>query len=139
MTAQKSWKVRFSYLPEQFAHPDEILAEIRRHLVKCEFTLGPEVDQFEKSFAAMIGTKYAVGVNSGTDALKLGLKAAGVGYGDEVITAANTFIATVGAIAEIGAKPVLVDVTPYFTMDPTLIEAAITPRTKAILPVHLMG
>ena len=133
------WKVRFSYLPQQFARPGRILAEIRRHLKTCQFTLGPEVAQFEKSFAAMIGTRHAVGVGSGTDALKLALKAAGVGHGDEVITAANTFIATVGAIAEIGARPVLVDVTPYFTMDASLIEAAITPKTKAILPVHLTG
>lgn len=133
------WKVRFSYLQQQFARPDGILKDIRRHLKGCQFTLGPDVERFEKSFAAMIGTRHAVGVGSGTDALKLALKAAGVGYGDEVITAANTFIATVGAICETGARPVLVDVKPYFTIDPAKIESAITSKTKAILPVHLTG
>jgi aminotransferase EvaB len=132
-------KVRYSYLPQQFQNPDEILAEIRKHLLTCNFTLGPEVDQFEKSFASLIGTKYAVGVGSGTDALKLALKAAGIGHGDEVITAANTFIATAGAINELGARCVFVDATPYYTMDVTKVEAAITPKTKAILPVHLTG
>ncbi|HZV01578.1 MAG TPA: DegT/DnrJ/EryC1/StrS family aminotransferase [Planctomycetota bacterium] len=132
-------KVRYSYLPEQFAHPDEILAKIREHLATCRFTLGPEVEELERSFARVIGTKHAVGVNSGTDALMLSLRALGVGHGDEVITAANTFIATVGAIAATGARPVLVDVTPWFTLDASKLEAAITPRTKAIVPVHLTG
>lgn len=132
-------KVRYSYLPQQFENPDEIFQGIRKHLVDCQFTLGKEVSDFEASFAALIGTKYAVGVGSGTDALKLGLRAAGVTHGDEVITAANTFIATVGAINETGAKPVLVDATAYYTMDVDKIERAITPRTKAILPVHLTG
>lgn len=133
-------KVRYSYLPQQFAAPDEILAEIRGQLLTdCDFTLGAAVSRFEASFAALIGTKHAVGVNSGTDALMLSLKAAGVGHGDEVVTAANTFIATVGAINAAGARPVLVDVTPYFTIDPARVETAITPRTKAIIPVHLTG
>lgn len=132
-------KVRFSYLPQQFAESEEIFKQIRRHLVECQFTLGPEVGQFEKSFANVIGARHAVGVGSGTDALKLALKAAGVGHGDEVITAANTFVATVAAIADVGARPVLVDVTRYFTIDPEKIERAITSRTKAILPVHLTG
>lgn len=132
-------KVRYSYLPEQFANPDEILAEIRRHLETCAFTLGPEVAQFERSFASLIGTRAAIGVNSGTDALMLSLRALGIGHGDEVITAANTFIATVGAINAAGARPVLADVTPYFTIDPAKIEEKITARTKAIIPVHLTG
>jgi dTDP-4-amino-4,6-dideoxygalactose transaminase len=133
-------KVRYSYLPQQFADPDEILAEIKRQLLKdCDFTLGKAVEKFERSFATLIGTKHAVGVGSGTDAIMLSLKALGVGHGDEVITAANTFIATVGAIHAVGARPVLVDVTPYFTMDVSRVEAAITPRTKAIVPVHLTG
>lgn len=139
MSPTSPWKVRFSYLQQQFGNPDKILNDIRRHLAGCQFTLGPEVDQFEKSFARLIGTKYAIGVGSGTDALKLSLKAAGVGPGDEVVTAANTFIATVGAINEVGARPVLVDVTRYFTINPDLIEKAITPKTKAIIPVHLTG
>lgn len=132
-------KVRYSYLPQQFGEPDAILAEIKKHLTTCNFTLGPEVAQFEKSFAALIGTKHAIGVGSGTDALKLPLKAIGIGHGDEVITAANTFIATAGAINEIGATPVFVDCTPYYTIDATKIEKAITKKTKAIMPVHLTG
>lgn len=132
-------KVRYSYLPEQFGASDEILDRIRRLLTTCSFTLGPEVEEFERSFATLVGTRYAIGVGSGTDALMLSLKAAGVGPGDEVITAANTFIATVGAINAIGARPTLVDVTPYYTIDPNLVEARITPRAKAIVPVHLTG
>lgn len=131
--------VRYSYLPEQFANPEPILEKIRQLLTRGDFTLGGAVAEFENSFAKLIGTKYAVGVGSGTDALKLALEAAGVGYGDEVITAANTFIATVGAINEIGAIPVLVDCTDYYTIDASKIERAITKKTKAIMPVHLTG
>ena len=87
----------------------------------------------------MIGAKHAIGVDSGTDALKLPLKALDIGYGDEVITAANTFIATVGAIYEIGARPVFVDCDDTFCMDVSQLGAAITPRTKAIMPVHFTG
>src|SRR5438874_8057816 len=131
---------RYPNAPQHFGRPEEILAEIQDQLLKdCDFTLGKAVAPFEESFAKLIGTKHAVGVGSGTDALMLSLKAVGIGHGDEVITAANTFIATVGAINAVGARPVLVDVTPYFTIDPGKIEAAITPRTKAILPVHLTG
>lgn len=132
-------RVRYSYLPQQFAKPDEILEAIRQHLKGCNFTLGPEVEEFERSFASLIGTRFAVGVGSGTEALTLSLRALGVGHGDEVITAANTFVATVGAINAVGARPVLVDVTPDFTIDPAKIEEAVTPRTRAILPVHLTG
>lgn len=139
VTSRPGMRVRYSYLPQQFQDSEEILAKIREHLATCNFTLGPEVDQFERSFAKLIGTRFAIGVGSGTDALSLSLRALGVGYGDEVITAANTFIATVGAIHATGARPILVDVTPDFTIDPKKIEAAITPRTRAILPVHLTG
>lgn len=132
-------KVRYSYLPQQFADPEEILRDIRNHLKTCNFTLGPEVEQFERSFAGLIGTRHGIGVGSGTDSLTLSLRALGIGRGDEVITAANTFIATIGAINAVGAVPVLVDVTSYFTIDPALVEAAISPRTKAIMPVHLTG
>jgi len=106
-------KVRYSYLQQQFDNPEAILEGMRQLLKTGAFTLGPEVEQFERSFASLIGTKHAIGVGSGTDALKLPLKALGLGHGDEVITAANTFIATAGAINEIGAKPVFVDVTKY--------------------------
>lgn len=131
--------VRYSYLRQQFDDCDEILQEIKTLVHSGKFTLGPPVAQFEKSFAELIGTKHAIGVGSGTDALKLSLKAAGVGYGDEVITAANTFIATAGAINEIGARPVFVDATPYYTIDASKIKAAITSKTKAIMPVHYTG
>jgi aminotransferase EvaB len=132
-------KVPWSYLPQQFARIDEILALIREFVPTGDFTLGKPVDEFEKRFAELIGTRFAIGVNSGTDALKLSLRAVGVGHGDEVITTANTFIATIGAIAETGARPVLVDCRDDFCMDVGQVEAAISPRTKAIMPVHLAG
>jgi dTDP-4-amino-4,6-dideoxygalactose transaminase len=105
-----------------------------------QFVLGAEVAAFEKDFATYCGVEQAVGVNSGTSALHLALLAAGVGPGDEVITIPFTFVATVAAIGYTGAKAVFVDIDPRsFTMDPTKIEAAITPRTKVIMPVHLYG
>jgi dTDP-4-amino-4,6-dideoxygalactose transaminase len=104
------------------------------------FILGPEVEAFESEFAAYSGTQYAIGVNTGTSALHLAMMAAGIGPGDEVITVPFTFVASVAAIVYTGATPVLIDIDPAtYTMDPTAIEAAITPRTKAILPVHLYG
>lgn len=132
-------KVRFSLLPQQFAEPDAILAEIRQLVASGDFTLGKPVDEFEQMFAELTGNRHAIGVGSGTDAIKVPLKALGIGPGDEVITAANTFIATVGAINEVGGRSVLVDVDDTFCIDPDKIEAAITPRTKAIVPVHLTG
>ncbi|MGB7541510.1 MAG: DegT/DnrJ/EryC1/StrS family aminotransferase [Burkholderiales bacterium] len=132
-------KVRFSYLDRQFADVDSYLADVRALVLSGEFTLGKAVTEFEQRFAALCRMPYAIGVGSGTDALILSLKMLGVGPGDEVITAANTFIATVGAIAMTGARPVFVDNDAGYTMDPKLIEAAITPRTKAILPVHYTG
>lgn len=132
-------KVRYSYLAQQFADPTEILENIRQVVLRGDFTLGREVAEFEGRFAELIGARHAVGVNSGTDALKLPLKALGVGPGDEVITTANTFIATVGAINEVGARPVFVDCTDSFVMDVAQVEAAITPRTRAIMPVHFTG
>ncbi len=132
-------KVAWSYLPQQFARVDEILALFRDFVPTGDFTLGKPVAEFEAKFAQLIGARFAIGVNSGTDALKLSLRAVGVGFGDEVITTANTFIATVGAIAETGARPVFVDCTDDFCMDVSQVEAAITPRTKAIMPVHLAG
>lgn len=104
------------------------------------FILGPEVEAFEREFGGYCRTVHAVGVNSGTSALHLALLAAGVGEGDEVITAAFTFVATVAGIEYTGARAVLVDVAPStLTIDPSLIEAAITEKTKAIIPVHLYG
>ncbi len=132
-------KVRYSYLPEQFANPEPVFQALRRLVPTGDFTLGQPVRDFEVRFAELIGVKHAIGVGSGTDALKLPLKALGIGPGDEVITAANTFIATVGAIAETGARPVLVDCDDSFCLDVAQVEAAITANTKAIMPVHLTG
>ena len=131
--------VRYSYLAQQFADCPELWEELKQFVSTGDFTLGKPLTEFENSFAELIGTKYAIGVNSGTDAIKLSLRALGVSAGDEVITAANTFVATVGAIAEIGAVPVFVDCNENFCMDVSLIEAAITERTRAIVPVHFTG
>jgi len=103
------------------------------------FVLGPQVKKFEDNFANWCGTKHCIGVNSGTDALYLALKFLDIGPGDEVITQANTFIATVLAISNLGATPVLVDHDEFFMIDCSKIEAAITPKTKCIMPVHLYG
>ncbi len=132
-------KVPFSYLKEQFGNPDHIWKDVRKVVMRGDFTLGKEVGEFEKKFAAAIGTKYAVGVNSGTDALFLSLKALGIGAGDEVITMPNTFIATAGAIAATGAKIVFVDCNDEYVIDVDQIEKKITSRTKAIMPVHYAG
>jgi dTDP-3-amino-2,3,6-trideoxy-4-keto-D-glucose/dTDP-3-amino-3,4,6-trideoxy-alpha-D-glucose/dTDP-2,6-dideoxy-D-kanosamine transaminase len=132
-------EVKFSYLDRQFANVDEYLADVRELVLSGDFTLGAAVAEFEQRFATLCQMPYAVGVNSGTDALILPMKLLGIGPGDEVITTANTFIATVGAIAMTGARPVFVDNDEGYTMNPDLIEAAITPRTKAILPVHYTG
>lgn len=118
----------------------QIDAAIARVLERGYFVLGEEVAQFESEFAQWIGTTYAVGVSSGTDALELALRACGIQAGDEVITAANTAGATVAAIVQAGGRPVLVDVDPFrFTIDPERILSAITPRTRALIPVHLYG
>ncbi|WP_424627915.1 DegT/DnrJ/EryC1/StrS family aminotransferase [Bradyrhizobium sp. SYSU BS000235] len=118
----------------------EIDEAISRALESAQFVLGPEVTSFEERFASYCGAAHCKAVSSGTSALHLALLAAGVGPGDEVITVPMTFVATTAAILYSGAKPVFVDVHPdTWTMDPALIEAAITPRTKAILPVHLHG
>ncbi|MEF3273254.1 MAG: DegT/DnrJ/EryC1/StrS family aminotransferase [Chloroflexus sp.] len=119
---------------------EEIDRAVLDTLASTQFVLGKEVAAFEELFAAYTQCQYAIGVNSGTSALHLALLAAGVGRGDEVITTPHTFIATVSAIDYTGARPVLVDIDPVsFTIDPAHIEAAITPRTKAIIPVHLYG
>src|SRR4029079_5312809 len=107
---------------------------------QCSFCLGPEVAQFEKDFAQFIGAKHCVGFNSGTSALHVALIMLGVGPGDEVITTPFTFVATSWAISYVGAKPVYVDIDDATcNLDPAKVERAITPRTKAIMPVHLYG
>ena len=132
-------KVRYSYLQQQFNDCDDLWEKLKEFVKTGDFTLGKPLQEFEDKFASLIGTKYAIGVNSGTDAIKLSLKALEIGHGDEVITAANTFVATVGAIAELGAVPVFVDCDDTFCMNVDLLEAAITPKTKAIVPVHFTG
>ncbi len=118
----------------------EIDEAVTRVLDSAQFILGPAVTAFERDFAEYCRTPEAIGVNTGTSALHLALLAAGVQPGDEVITVPYTFVATVAAIEYAGARPVLVDVDPdYYTMDPARLEAAITPRTRAIVPVHLYG
>lgn len=131
--------VRYSYLPQQFGEIDDLMSALKSFVATGDFTLGKPLEAFEQRFAALIGTRHAIGVGSGTDAIKLPLKALGIGPGDEVITAANTFIATVGAIAETGARPVFVDCDDTFCMTVEAVEAAITARTKAIVPVHFTG
>jgi dTDP-4-amino-4,6-dideoxygalactose transaminase len=118
----------------------EIDAAVIRVIDSAHFVLGPEVAAFEERFASYCNVRHCLAVNSGTSALHLALLAAGVGAGDEVITVSMTFVATTAAILYSGARPVFVDVDPVtWTINPSLIEAAITPRTKAILPVHLHG
>ncbi len=134
-------QVPFNDLKIQYAAlKAEIHPALERVLESQSYILGPEVEAFEKAFAGYCGAKYAVGVNSGTMALQLALLALGVGPGDEVITVAQTFIATAEAISWAGATPVFIDVDPAVcTLDVSQIEAAITPKTRGILPVHLYG
>ena len=118
----------------------DIDAAIARTLDNCSFCLGPDVAQFEKDFAQFCGAQHCLAMNSGTSALHIALLLLGVGPGDEVITTPYTFVATSWAISYVGAKPVYVDIDDAtFNLDPALVERAITPRTKAILPVHLYG
>lgn len=132
-------KVRYSPLPQQFADIEALLDEIRVLVKSGDFTLGKPVAEFEQAFAALLGVRHAIGVGSGTDALKLPMKALGIGPGAEVITAANTFIATVGAMDELGARPVFIDCDDNFCMDLDQLEAGIGPNTRAIMPVQLTG
>jgi len=132
-------KVRYSYLKQQFSNCPELWTRLKKFVKTGDFTLGKELGVFERNFAKLIGTKYAVGVNSGTDAIKLSLKVLGIKQGDEIITAANTFVATIGAIMELGAKPVFVDCDDTFCMNADQVEKKISKRTKAIVPVHFTG
>ena len=131
-------KVRYSYLRQQFSNCNNLWLDLKKFVSTGDFTLGKPLLKFEK-IANLIGTKYAVGVNSGTDAIKLSLKCLNIKPGDEVITAANTFVATVGAITELGARPVFIDCDNTFCMDINLIERKISKKTKAIVPVHFTG
>ncbi len=118
----------------------ELTAIFQRVLENGSFVLGPEVQQFEDKFAEYIGVEHAVALNSGTSALQLALMAVEVGPGDEVITAANTFIATAEAITAVGARPVFVDVDPqYYNINSAAVARAVTSRTRVVIPVHLYG
>lgn len=135
-------------MPLYFANPSATFAPRHAEIERAtsdvirsgQYILGPHVKIFEKSFAAYCETGHAIGVGSGTDALSLSLLAAGVGPGDEVITVSHTAIATASAIACIGAVPVFVDTeSPFYTLDPSSLTDALSPKTKAIIPVHLFG
>jgi dTDP-3-amino-2,3,6-trideoxy-4-keto-D-glucose/dTDP-3-amino-3,4,6-trideoxy-alpha-D-glucose/dTDP-2,6-dideoxy-D-kanosamine transaminase len=131
--------INHNYLVEQFHDHDEILKKIKEVVIKGDFTLGSTVDEVERDYANLCGTKHAIGVGSGTDALFLSLKTLGIKEGDEVITTPFTFFATIGSIVTAGAKPVFVDCGLDLNINPELIEAAITKKTKAIMPVHWSG
>lgn len=118
----------------------EVMSAFADVLEEMQLFLGPQCQSFEREFASYCGCRFGVGLSSGTDALALALRACGIGQGDEVITVANTFIATVEAIALVGAKPVFVDIDPAtYTMDWQQLNSVVTSRTRAILPVHLYG
>src|SRR5258707_6625140 len=119
---------------------DEILAAVTRVCDSQRFIMGPEIDGLERELSAVIGVEHAIAVSSGTDALLLALMALDIKAGDEVITTTYSFFATAAEIVRVGAQPVLVDIDPAtFNIDPAAVAAAITPRTKAIIPVHLFG
>lgn len=132
-------QVKFSYLDRQFDDLEPYLNDVKALVQSGDFTLGKAVQEFETRFAQLCRMPHAVSVGSGTDAIALSLHALGIGYGDEVITTPMTFIATVGAIVKTGARPVFVDSEEGFVIDPSKIEAAITAKTKAIVPVHYTG
>ncbi len=135
-----SWKVKYIDYPTQYQRmKDEILRVIDETLAAGDVMLRGQLRDFESHLADFVGTRYAVGVGNCTDALRLALHAAGVGVGDEVITVSHTMVATVAAIHHNGATPVLVDIGDDHNMDPEAVEKAVTPRTKAIIPVHLNG
>jgi dTDP-4-amino-4,6-dideoxygalactose transaminase len=134
-------QVRFVDLPRQNKIlKTQLIASIKEVVEKADFTMGPRLSKFELEFAQFCNKKYAVGVNSGTDALLLSLMAYGIGKGDEVIVPPNSYFSTAMVVSNIGAKLVFVDINPkYYTIDVEKIEKAITPKTKAIIPVHLYG
>ncbi|WP_448249239.1 DegT/DnrJ/EryC1/StrS family aminotransferase [Thalassotalea agariperforans] len=133
------YPINHNYLAEQFSDYPVILEKVAQVVLKGDFTLGEAVNKFESDFAKLNHGKFGIGVGSGTDALFLSLKALGIGEGDEVITTPFTFFATIGAIVTAGATPIFVDAAVDHNIDVTLIEQAITDKTKAIMPVHWAG
>ena len=133
------YPINHNYLFEQFSDHKEIFEQIEKLIKNCDYTLGKSVDEFERKICELTGSRFAVGVGSGTDALFLSLIASGIQKGDEVITTPYTFYATIGAIVTAGAKPVFVDIRDDYNINTDLIEKAITDRTKAIMPVHWSG
>ncbi|MEL6160229.1 MAG: DegT/DnrJ/EryC1/StrS family aminotransferase [Cyanobacteria bacterium J06554_11] len=126
--------------PQYQSIKSDIQAAVNQVLESGQFILGPTVKQFETEAAAYLGVKHAIGVNSGTDALVISLRSLGIGPGDEVITTCFSFFATAESISNVGAKPVFADIQAgSFNLDPSLLKAAITPKTKAVMPVHLYG
>ncbi|OKH18860.1 DegT/DnrJ/EryC1/StrS family aminotransferase [[Limnothrix rosea] IAM M-220] len=126
--------------PQYESIKDEIHIAVNNVLESGQFIMGPDVKLFEQEVSNYLGVKHAIAVNSGTDALVIGLRALGIGLGDEVITTPFSFFATAESISNVGAKPIFVDIDPQtFNINPELIEASITPQTKAIMPVHLYG
>jgi len=141
MTAVATQEIPLVDLKAQYATiRDEVRAAIDDVLESMQLTIGPNVKAFDQEFASYIGTKHSIGVGSGTDALQLAIRACGVSSGDEVITVSHTFFATVEAILYANARPILVEIdSKTMLIDPAAVAAAITPRTKAIIPVHLYG
>ena len=129
-----SLPINHNYLKKQFNNNDKIFDDIKKLVEKGDYTLGEQVNELEEKFTKICGTKYALGVGSGTDAIFLSLIASGLQKGDEVITTPYTFYATLGAIITAGGTPVFVDIGQDYNIDPDLIEKAITKRTKAIVP-----
>ena len=135
----KSFDINHNYLSQQFDDYELIFKKIQNIVVNNDFTLGKTVDEVEEMIAKEAGTKYAIAVGSGTDALMLSLKVLGIGQGDEVITTSYTFYATIGAIVTAGAKPVFCECGPDYNINPSKIAEKVTPKTKAIMPVHWAG
>ncbi|HEX4071419.1 MAG TPA: DegT/DnrJ/EryC1/StrS family aminotransferase [Planctomycetaceae bacterium] len=141
MTTQTKLAVPFLDLPaENCSIADELDEAIHQVISRGQFILGPAVERFEQAFAEYLGAKYCVGLNNGTSALHLALEACDIGPGDEVITTPHSWISTSWAISYVGARPVFVDIDPVtYNLDPQQVERALTPQTRAILPVHLYG
>jgi len=137
--AMRELSINHNYLKKQFEDYKDIFKKIEKLIENCDYTLGKDVNEFEKNIGEITGAKQVIGVGSGTDALFLSLKALGIKEGDEVITTPYTFFATIGAIATAGAKPVFADIGEDYNINADLIEQCVTDKTKAILPVHWAG